>query len=123
MFAQFGHNWYFLLVLAGEFAVQFACTGLTPGMTRTCSMTREEWGACLMLGSTALLASALLKCTPRRWVDKFKVGLVDEERVVEETGLLKRFNDVSSMSVGRPAAADDDYKGAGAEDSAGGKTL
>lgn len=88
MFAQLGHNWYFLGVLIGEFAVQFLCTGLTPGMTRTCALTREEWGACLMLGSTALLASPLLKCTPRHWVEKFNVGLVDEARVVEETGML-----------------------------------
>lgn len=116
MFSKFFHNWYFIFVLAGEFGLQFFTTEFMPTVTRTCSLTKKEWGGCLMLGSTPLLIAALLKCTPRRWVDKFKVGLVDESKAVEETGLLKAFNQASAMQVGGGAAKDDDFKDAAAAD-------
>jgi len=114
VFARFFHNWYFIFVLVGEFGVQFFCTQVTPYILRTSALSKREWGACLMLGSTPLLIAVLLKCTPKRWVEKFKVGLVDESKEVEETGILKAFNQASSMQVGGGGRKDDDFKDAAA---------
>ena len=121
MFANILHNWYFLFVLAGEFALQFLTTNNIPDVTRTCSLTKKEWGACVMLGSTPLLISALLKCTPRRWVEKFKVGLINESKEEAETGMLKAFNQVNAIQVGSKKDKDDDYKDAAEDDAAGKK--
>ena len=108
---NFFHNWYFIVVLAGEFALQFFVTQLTPVVTRTFAMDHEEWGACLMLGSTPLLISALLKCTPKAWVDKFKVKMLDETKAVDDSKLLQTFNKVAATSVGGGGGKDDDdYK-------------
>jgi len=83
VFAKFFHNWYFLAVLFGEFAFQF----LFPSpMIRTTTLSKREWGACLMLGATALIMSVLLKCTPERWLEKFRggpCGIVDESKAVK----------------------------------------
>lgn len=61
-----------------------------------------------MAGLTPLGISALLKCTPTRWVDRFKMKLVDENKDVGENRMLKTFNDVSSKQIGGKGA-DDDY--------------
>jgi len=116
VFAKFFHNFYFIIVLLGEVAVQFFCTNVTPGLMGVSELSKKEWGACLMLGSTALLMSALLKCTPRKWVEKFKVKLVDETREVEETGMLKAFNQAAATQVGGGAGPEADSKDAGAAD-------
>jgi magnesium-transporting ATPase (P-type) len=123
VFAKFFHNFYFVIVLLGEVAFQFFCTNVTPGLMGVSALGKKEWGACLMLGSTALLMSALLKCTPKRWVEKFKVGLVDETRVVEETGMLKAFNQAAATQVGGGAGPADDSKDAGAAEDLATKKL
>lgn len=76
-----------------------------------------------MLGSTPLLISLLLKCTPARWVEKFKVGIVDETKEVKESGLLKAFNQASSMQVGtgKKEPKDDNYQEAAAAEAPAGK--
>lgn len=92
VFSKLGHNAYFLLVLLGEFGLQFLWTAGLPGLTRTHSLTNKEWGACLVLGATPLLAAALLKCTPERWVARFKVKIVDEStELSQKSGVLKAF--------------------------------
>jgi hypothetical protein len=117
VFAKFFHNWYFLLVLAGEFALQYFTTQFFPAATRTCTLYKKEWGACLMLGSTPLLISVLLKCTPRKWVEKFDIRIVDETKKMEEGGLVGGFNKYAAMQVGGNAdAKDDDFKADGAEE-------
>ena len=74
-----------------------------------------------MLGATPLLISALLKCTPRKWVEKFKVGLINESEETEETGVIKAFNQVNALKVGGGKDKDDDFKDAADPDGSAGK--
>lgn len=86
-----------------------------PAVTRTTPLTKTEWGACLMLGSTSLLISALLKCTPAAWAERFKLP-VDERRVVADNMLVKLSEKVQNTTVGGGAGKDDDFKETGAQE-------
>jgi len=98
VFAKPLHNFYFLAVLIGEFLFQF----LAPSwFMRTAGLNKREWGACLMVGATALLASVLLKCTPVRWLAKLQggpCGIVDEKKKMNNK-LLDKFEAVSNKTV------------------------
>lgn len=90
VFSRVSHNWYFLAVLAGEFAFQFL---FPAAMIRTAPLNKREWGFCMMLGATPLLISVLLKCTPTRWLRKLQggpCGIVDEKKTMSTklTGLF-----------------------------------
>jgi len=83
VFEALHHNAYFLLVVAGTFAAQIAICECFSALTRTVPLTRSEWGACIAVGATPLLISALLKLTPEAWVARVPTGaLVDEDRAV-----------------------------------------
>ena len=75
-------------------------------------MDRSEWGGCLALGATPWLIAVLLKLTPERWLDKVRVDkIVNEDRTVENRGLLKLYNDTAKfkIKVGGNKAADSDH--------------
>jgi len=93
-------NIYFLVVVIGTFAAQIILTYYFPLMTRTTALKREEWGACIAIGATPLGIAALLKLTPEKWLDKVKVEkFVDENKAVEEGGILKMYNDTKKIKV------------------------
>lgn len=75
VFENFFHNWYFLLMFTLIIVIQIIGTNYFPVIFRTLPLTRSEWGACIMVGSSTLAASALVKLTPEKWVkidaDKF----------------------------------------------------
>jgi len=107
VFGKFFHNWYFIIIISVELAFQLFAPG--PFM-RTASMNEREWGACLMVGSTALVAALLLKCTPLRWLNKLSggpCGIVDETKAMNNK-LTQGFDKVNSMQVG--GEADDSHK-------------
>lgn len=68
VFESFFHNFYFLLMFTLIFVVQIVGTNYFYVIFRTVPLSRGEWGACIMIGSTTLIASALIKLTPERWV-------------------------------------------------------
>jgi len=68
VFESFFHNFYFLFFFSIIFAVQFLAIQLFPALTQTVSLNRSEWGACIIVGSTVLIISAILKLTPEKWV-------------------------------------------------------
>jgi len=84
-----------------------------PGITRTTALDKSEWGGCLAVGATPCFISLLLKLTPERWLTKVKVDkLVDENKAVENKGLLKIYNDTAKIKVGRkktPPGESDDF--------------
>jgi len=104
------HNIYFLIVLGSYFAFQF----LAPAtFIRTAGLNKREWGACLMVGATPLLVSALLKCTPVKWLGKLKggpCGIVDEKKEAKNK-LTAAFDSLSKKTVGAQEE-DDGYKDA-----------
>jgi hypothetical protein len=75
-------------------------------------LDRSEWGGCLALGATPCLISLLLKLTPERWLARVAVDkIVDEDRAVENRGLLKLYNDTAKLKikVGAKQDADSDH--------------
>lgn len=111
VFERMHRNFYFILVVLGTGFGQVLLTHYFPGLTRTTSLTKPEWGGCIAVGATPLGISALLKLTPERWLEKVKVEkLIDENRKTEDTGILKLYNkakdtDVTALQKGKGATA------------------
>jgi len=73
-----------------------------PGLTRTTSISRTEWGTCMAIGTTPLLIAPLLKLTPEKWLQKMKLDkMVDENRNVDDNKLLKAYNKTADIKVGK----------------------
>lgn len=93
-------NWHFLLVVLGTLAAQVLLTQYCSALFRTTPLDRSEWGGCLALGATPWLIAVLLKLTPERWLASVKVDkLVNEDRTVENRGLLKLYNDTAKAKI------------------------
>jgi len=45
-------------------------------------MNRSQWGACIAVGSSPLIISAILKLTPDIWVKKLGTVLLNEDEEV-----------------------------------------
>lgn len=79
VFEEFFHNWYFIIIFLLAFGAQFALVNWFSGITSTVPLARSEWGACICVGTTPILVSAILKLTPERWVNKIPTGsMIDE---------------------------------------------
>jgi hypothetical protein len=75
----FTHNWIFLLVLILCFVLQYFFVNVLYDLIGAVKITKSEWGACLFIGSTELLAAFALKFTPSKWVDFDISGVLDED--------------------------------------------
>lgn len=105
VFEAFLHNAYFLLVVSGTFAAQILMCECFPALTRTVSLTRSEWGACIAVGATPLLVSALLKLTPEAWVARIPTNaMVDEDRAVSSKVLSAWQSDAKAKGGGATLA-------------------
>lgn len=90
VFESFFHNWFFLIIFAGTLAMQYLLVNVFSGLTRTVPLGKSEWGACMAVGTTPILISALLKLTPERWVSKIPLGnILDEDTVAGPTMMDK----------------------------------
>lgn len=90
VFESFMHNTYFLFFFFLTGAIQFIGTQYFPSIFRTVPLTRGEWGSCICVASTVLIASALLKLTPLSWVEKINTGeLIDENKEADNAMLEK----------------------------------
>jgi magnesium-transporting ATPase (P-type) len=80
VFESFFHNWYFILFFSIIGGVQFAGTQYFPFIFRTVPLDRGEWGSCIVVGSTVLLWSAILKLLPEKWFAKLNTSrLINED--------------------------------------------
>jgi magnesium-transporting ATPase (P-type) len=71
VFDSFTHNTFFLVFFLLTGVVQFIGTQYFSTIFHTTPLSRTEWGTCICIGSTVLVASALIKLTPESWVEKF----------------------------------------------------
>lgn len=86
VFESFMHNWYFIIFFFLIALIQFLGIHYFSFIMRTLPLSRGEWGACICIGSTVLLASAILKMTPESWLKKLDTDkLVDEEKSADNT--------------------------------------
>jgi hypothetical protein len=80
--------------------VQVVMIQWVPGLTRTTSLTRSDWGGTLVIGITTWAIAILLKLTPEKWLEKVKVDkLINENRVSSNDGILKAYNSAKKIKV------------------------
>lgn len=79
VFESFFHNAYFLVIFIMTFVMQFLLVNQFSGISQTVPLTRSEWGSCIVVGTSALLISFMVKCTPEKWVEG-----VDASRFINE---------------------------------------
>ena len=69
VFEAFFHNAYFLVIFVVTFVMQYLLVNYFSGISQTIPLTRSEWGSCIVVGTSALLISFIVKCTPEKWVE------------------------------------------------------
>lgn len=72
---------------------------------RVSDLSRSEWGACIVAGSTVLLISALLKLTGRRVLDKIPFTKFVDENNAAQDGFVNKITAASNIKVNIPANA------------------
>jgi magnesium-transporting ATPase (P-type) len=74
-------NWYFWFTILFVTFLQIAMVQIFFAFTRTTPLTRSEWGACMVTGSTVLLVAALLKLTGSKVLKKIPfTKFIDEDK-------------------------------------------
>lgn len=92
-------NWYFWFTIGFITLVQISMVQIFWFMTRTTPLTRSEWGACVVAGSTVLLIAALLKMTGSRVLKKIPfTKFIDEDKEAQD-GLVNAINKYSNVQV------------------------
>lgn len=76
-------------------------------------MDKNEWGKCICLGATSLLAAAVLKALPSAQVDKYSamtatLNIVNEDKEVDSK-LLASYAVANSMRVDLPVGAKQEF--------------
>merc|ERR1719453_209902 len=102
------HNWWFIGIIIAICAIQYVQINFFSTLTRTVELSVSEWGGCVILGSTTLLVSLLLKTTPGYWLKSIPYdSFIDEDK--EET------NEYVEIALSKDPTAylgskkDDDY--------------
>uniref|UniRef100_A0A7S3CL09 Cation-transporting P-type ATPase C-terminal domain-containing protein n=1 Tax=Strombidium rassoulzadegani TaxID=1082188 RepID=A0A7S3CL09_9SPIT len=99
VFEGFGHNPYYLLVIFGTSAFQFILTQYFSVIAITVPMDRNEWGACIFMGSTVLLVSAIGHILPDSLFEKIPVEkFINEDDIMDNKVLKVWKNEQSSDS-------------------------
>lgn len=120
MFEEFFHNYYFIGVLFGTAAFQVLFgTALVTYNKVPSNMDISKWGDCILIGSTNLLASVVLKLLPAKLVDliasKLPDSLVNEDREVDNK-TLKAWEKVNELQLPSRRGTGDDYYGEHVDD-------
>jgi len=85
VFERFLHNKWFLLIFMIVFGGQILLVQWFGGITRTLSLTRSEWGACISAGSSVLFVAWAIKFTPKSLLKKIPFAkFVDEDKQVND---------------------------------------
>jgi len=92
-------NIYFWASVAFVAAFQFVLVQYLYMFTRTTSLTRSEWGACIVAGGMVIPIAALLKLTGKGVLKKIPfTKFIDEDKHVED-GLVNKINNISNIQV------------------------
>jgi hypothetical protein len=99
VFESFFHNSYFLIIFLGIFGVQYALVNVFPSITGCVPLSKSEWGAHIVIGSTVLLASLMLKLTPEKWVNKIPTSMINEDAECDNK-MLGKYKAVAAAAEG-----------------------
>jgi magnesium-transporting ATPase (P-type) len=89
IFERFFNNFWFLVVLAGEFVAQFFIVELGGIIFRTAPLPWDMQICAISFGVGSLIIGAALKATPPEWVEKIPV-IINEEATEEGNDLLSK---------------------------------
>jgi hypothetical protein len=102
---KFFHNKFFLGILLFTFSFQYILTNVFSSISGCKPLNKGEWGACLVVGSTPLLISVLLKLTPGSWVDRIPTENLANENARKKSVIVDAFN---ATQKGGPKKKDQD---------------
>lgn len=113
VFEEFFHNKYFIGVLFGTAGLQVILGTYLSGFIGTDGeMNISRWGDCILIGSTNLIASVVLKLLPMKLVDfiasKMPDSLVNEDREVDNK-TLQAWDKVNQLQLPKRGTQDDYY--------------
>jgi len=93
VFESFFHNWYFIFTMGLMFAMQYIIFDWFRGIFALSQLKKEENGAVIALGFTALLINPLVKLAPENWFSRLNVGnLANENEKAAENALMSKLN-------------------------------
>lgn len=95
VFDSFLHNYYFLFVVFGTFAGQFFISEYMGWLFNTVSISKSEWGSCILIGASPLLIALILKKTPEHWVERIPIGSLVDENKETDNRVLNMYKAVS----------------------------
>ena len=76
-------NWYFWITIGLVCLIQYLMVQWFSIFTRTTSLNKSEWGACIATGSTTLLVATFLKLTPKALLKKIPfTKFIDEDKEI-----------------------------------------
>ena len=125
VFEEFFHNKYFIGVLAGTAGFQ-VLLGTYPWLfgfphIKENEMDISKWGDCILVGSTTLVASVVLKLLPMSLVNmvaqKMPDSLVNEDREVDNK-TLQAWDKVNQLQLPKRGNGDSYYEHVDDEDDA-----
>jgi len=94
---KFFHNKFFLGILLFTFSFQYILTNIFSSIAGCLPLEKGEWGACLVVGSTPLLISVLLKLTPGHWVDRIPTEKLANENSRKKSVIVDGFNAIQGQ--------------------------
>lgn len=98
VFEHIHRNLYFIFVFAATIAIQLLMVEYGGGFTQCSALDSQENAFCLLIGSTSLLASLVLKLLPES-IDKNLPVLLDENKSANDSKFVKLYNKVNEAKV------------------------
>lgn len=84
-------NWVFLLVISVIITIQFFLVEVAHQFAQTTPLTGQQHAYCILVASTVLVFSAVLKALPPQLTSKIPT-FVNENQQPKDDGLMKAFN-------------------------------
>ena len=88
VFEHIHSNFYFISVFFGIALAQYAIVQWGGQMTRCAALDGEQFAFCVLIGSSSLVVSFLLKLLPEKWNDRLP-KLIDEKKSNSNDRLIK----------------------------------
>lgn len=91
-------NFFFIVIFAGTIAVQYLMINYTGRMARCAHLTGEQHAFCILIGSTSLIASLVLKLLPESLSKRFP-RLINERANLDNDPIVKAYKAQADAKV------------------------
>lgn len=100
-------NWLFIAVVGGLFILQVVIVEFFGKLFTCTSLSQEQHAFCFLWGSSALIASALLKLLPAELTDKMPIAVDENKPIDENDPIMSMYNKHAAAKVSKPKANED----------------